>query len=505
LKNKKYIWLPIILLLLPSLIRFLWFNRGFNFPGKTVVTPDYPAIVYSVPALSTPSINPLKFEKQPVILLDMSHGNYFSLSELGAFTDELTKTGGRLEIVDYNNDLPTMLKYATGYIIIAPTSAFYQSELTAIHHFVERGGRLLVISDPTRDVVSYGSSYSSGTILGSLTGVDYANQILTPYQIAFNNDYAYNLVENEGNFRNVISSPSVSADFKDTIKWVILYSSHSLRTNQNTILLGVDKTYSSLTDSGEKLALAVTNNANNVLAIGDFTFMTVPYLQVADNQLMFYYLIQFISGGEIQHDLSDFPYLFGKNVTILHSADMDLDNTMLSNLAYLQSYYKDYGTNIQLGDADPDNTDLIILGLTPPSQEILPYLENFKIDFTGNSSPIPEPIFTPTPEPVNTPLENATELPPTESNIMDLYSFGIPNPSETLQVPGFGEIPSTGMGYILYDRGKLRNVLILLADTIDNLNSLVSKISLGDLTNCIIREKVAICPFENGEDGGYGR
>ncbi len=504
MKNKKLIWLPITLLLLPILIRILWFNRGFHFPERTVTTPDFPAIVFPIPAFSTPSTNSLKVEKQPVILLDMSHGNYFSLSELGTFTDEMIKIGASLEIVDYNNDLPTMLKYAAGYISIAPTSAFYQSELTAIHNFVDRGGRLMVISDPTRDVVSYGSSYSSGTILGSQTGVDYANQLLYPYQIAFNNDYAYNLVENEGNFRNVISSPSMSADFKDTIRRVILYSTHSLRTNQNIILLGAEKTYSSLTDSGENLALAVVNKENTVLAIGDFTFMTVPYLQVADNQLLFYYLIQFISGGEIQRDLSDFPYVFGKNVTVLHSLDLELDNTLLSNLAYLQSFYRNYGINIQLGDAESDNADLLIMGLTPPSKEILPYLEKFNIDFMGTSLVTQEPVITPTPVLVSTPSVNATELSPFEP-YADLYSFENPNFSETLQIPGFGNIPSTGIGYILYDRGTIRNVLILLADTIDNLNSLVSKINLGELTNCIIREDVAICPFENSYDGEYGR
>ncbi len=504
MKNKKMIWLPITLLLLPILIRILWFNRGFNFPERKVTTPDYPALVFPIPALSTPATNLLKAEKQPVILLDMSHGNYFSLSELGAFTDEMTKIGASLEIVDYNNDLPTMLKYAAGYISIAPTSAFYQSELTAIHNFVDRGGRLLVISDPTRDVVSYGSSYSSGTLLGSQTGVDYANQLLYPYQIAFNNDYAYNLVENEGNFRNVISSPSMSAGFKDTIRRVIFYSAHSFRTNQSIILLGSEKTYSSLTDSGEDLALAVVNKENTVLAIGDFTFMTVPYLQVADNQLLFYYLIQFISGGEIQRDLSDFPYVFGKNVTVIHSKDLELDGTLLSNLAYLQSFYRSYGIDLQLGDSESEKEDLIILGLTPPSEEILPYLNKFNIDFMGTSIITSEPTITPTPAIVSTPLVNATELSPFEP-YADLNSFDNSNFSETLQIPGFGNIPSTGMGYILYDRGKIRNVLILLADTIENLNSLVSKISLGELTNCIIREDVAICPFEISYDGGYGR
>ena len=59
--------------------------------------------------------------------------------------------------------------------------------------FVRRGGRLLILTDPTRSAVSYDYyGYGSATVMADVIA---ANSLLAPYDIAFVDDYLYNMTE----------------------------------------------------------------------------------------------------------------------------------------------------------------------------------------------------------------------------------------------------------------------------------------------------------------------
>ena len=66
---------------------------------------------------------------------------------------------------------------------------------------VDRGGRLLILTDPTRSAVTYDYyGYGSATVMADVIA---ANSLLAPYDIAFVDDYLYNMSAYEGNYRNV--------------------------------------------------------------------------------------------------------------------------------------------------------------------------------------------------------------------------------------------------------------------------------------------------------------
>jgi hypothetical protein len=84
-----------------------------------------------------------------------------------------------------------------------------------------------------------------------------------------------------------------------------------------------------------------------------------------------------------------------------------------------------------------------------------------------------------------------------------LPSYG-EGPSD-IDIPGFGKIPSDGIGLVLLSRTKERTALILLADAPYSLTSLMNELGPNGISNCLLQGNVAICGFSGGgSHGDYG-
>ncbi len=466
--NRYRIPAAVALFLLPILVRGLWFYQGVFWRSETIPTPEYASYRIPQPPFSTPAVlgNTPASAPGPVILLDEAHDNQFLASEIDSLTNILHDRNARLEIVEsggYNDrTLRNQLKYASAYISICPNAAFSLEEVQLLGRFVERGGRILVLTDPTRSTVSYDYSGGSTTLA---TDVNAANTLLSSYGIIVVDDYLYNMTEYEGNFRNVIFQNFNEAVLTIGLGKVVFYAAHSIQTDSGKLLLrSAENTFSSQTDTGGGLSSGAMDAGGQVLAFGDMTFLQPPYNQAADNPILIRHMADFLLEAKRVHDLQEFPFLFQRAVSIVPLEDVALNADLLGPLNALQSDLAEVGIPSSISPAAEGGKDLILLG-SYSSEGIDAYLNSAGVTL------------------------------PTAS------SSGIGGKS-VMEIEGFGSIQSSGTGLILMSRTESRTSLILLAGDSDSLTDLLDVIGPSGFSNCVLQGNIAICKIGSSY-GGY--
>ena len=440
----------IALLLLPIAIRFVTLYQFPFFYQSDVKSPVFAELtIPEPPTASAPITAPEPRSQGQVVVIDYAHTNQFFIHELEILTRALTTRGAITETY-YGEDgtsLENLLKYASAYIVISPMAYFYPEEIRVVEQFVDRGGRLLVFTDPTRGIAYFDFTFPD---------VESANLLLSPYGIAFSGDYLYNLSDNESNFRNVKFTRFDKHPITNEIGMVVLYGAHSLSSGEGAtaLLTTSGKTVSSMTDKGENLAAMVLSTNGNVLAAGDFTFLTAPYHLVADNSLLVEHVAEFALGGDRTPNLANFPYLFKGDVALVPLGKTQITADLISHVAALQSTLK--YTNAQLSIKDKK---------TPGNNILIGTAENAEEDIL---------------------------------KILAEYDIKIGDSREYAIVPGIGKVGLEGSGALLFKTGKSGNTLILLADTSENLNALLSLFASGDISPCVIQGDIGICSLGSG-------
>ena len=451
--NSRYLWIASVALVLPILARAIWFYPGLTIRPK-VATPDYQNMTIPVPPFETPPTDEEVSLLGGVVVFDSAHINSFQPSEIEALTEALTQRGARFEFDTDSGTLVTRLKYARAYVVISPNTSFSPEEIRAVQTFAARGGRLVVFTDATRGQLAYDFFTGGSTYFPD---VNTANPLLSAFDITINNDYLYNLAENEGNFRNVFFDDFGKSELTFGLKRVALYGTHSVRSESGLILLlGADQTLSSLTDAPAASSGGAALSADgNVLAFGDFTFLTTPYHGVADNRTLIANLADFILSGARQPGLADFPYIFRSGtVSVLTTSDVQMTSEMIGALGRLQAALQMVNVKVQVTDEAPTEGDVLVLGTFIPTEDLLPFIEPFDV-------------------------------------VLDDFA-------EFVELPGFGKIGRFGNGLLFFEIGPGGNTLVLLADTGMDLTALLDVVSSGSLYGCLIQETTGVCSIGFG-------
>ena len=479
----KRLLLAVLFFSLPLIIRTLWFYRGFSFIGTDVQSPAYESFTITQPTLSTPAA--ANFQDDPeqaaVILFDQAHRNKYTFAEIETLRNSLIWKGAETISLDVKTDLIGLLKKSDAFVIITPTEFYSDEDIEAIEEFVNRGGRLLVITDPTRSFAEYDTEREKSVIL--------TNEIIAPFQISFRNDYIYNLEENEGNFRNVFVYPSGHSPLEKNISELVFYAAHSLETRSQIVFTGDDKTLSSLDDQGFKLPVASLDTSGNVLVIGDMTFMTTPYDMVLDNTQLILNIADFLVKGQRTKTLDDFPNVFSQDIGIQFFNDLSLDEEILSTIAKIKNSFARDDLSLVILEEPQRGFDMILLGLYPPEGDIREITDELGIVFeTQNDGVDLNPEITPTTvnnEEISEQINDGENFQPENGFALDSEGY--------YKVPGFGNVPISGFGYILLDRRSDHVNLIFLADSQKNVQNLLSLLVSGTLNACLTTQNIAVC------------
>lgn len=438
------------LLLLPVAVRAVWFYRGVYSPASLIATPDYTTFAVPTPPLgATPGLT-AESGGEGVVLVDLAHANNFRISELESFTARLTARGIRLETIASSSETPSLanrLKYAQALIVVAPMAPFTPDEVRLVRRFVDHGGRLLVMTDPTRSAIGVDYFAIPSPVLTVTVDVVAANSLLAPFDITFSDDYLYNLSENEGNFRNVFFTQFADGPVTAGLSRVAFYAAHSVATPSGRLLIvGGDHTYSSRTDSSGGLAAAALSADGRVLALGDLTFITAPYDGVADNAQLIANLAEFISSAKAErtHDLADFPFIFSQPVVLVPTEGITMTTDILNQAASLQTALLGAGIRLTPAKAPQADFDLIALGTYTATTSLETYISPFKIGLPD--SPI----------------------------------------TGTLTIPGFGPVSPNGIGLILLSQKPERTTVVLVAQSTKSLANMIGQLASGNLSACVL-------------------
>ncbi|MFC1982557.1 hypothetical protein ACFLV5_02055 [Chloroflexota bacterium] len=196
---------------------------------------------------------------------DQSKGNTFEEEEQEAQEEVLeeedpaeSSTEEEEEILEEEEEpLPS------AFVIICPQQEFARDDIDSISKFVKDGGKLLLIDDPTRHVLTNMVSYNFGLV--------------------FEPDYLYNMVENDANYRNIFITRFEENSTTEKLSKIVLYTAGSISSDNLGIAFSDENTYSSQIETRKELSPIALAEESKVLAIYDLTFLIEPYNGILDN------------------------------------------------------------------------------------------------------------------------------------------------------------------------------------------------------------------------------
>lgn len=447
--KKNLFLIALAALLLPAILRGLWFYRGFV-QRPEITTPDFES--FSAPEAP---FNPITLNAEDIkqydgmVLIDAIHGNQFSMTEIESLTSAIKQRGGQVDLLNDTIQLEYKLKYASAFISITPSVAYQADEIRILKNFTDRGGRLLVFTDATRYSLYYDFISGNPSTYGD---VNAANPLLASFDISINNDYLYNLEKNEGNFRNVFFDEFAKSELTFGLKEVAFYGTHSVESPSGLLLFrGAESTLSSANDANDPAqGGAALSKDGNVLAFGDFTFLSSPYNNYADNATLIANLADFALSGEQIITLENYPFVFSsKTVQFYITPEITKTAEIVAALGRLQTSLRIMNIQVQFVNEAPRDGDAFIISSFSPIDEITPYMNKF--DITQEEG------------------------------------------SEFISMPGFGEIGIYGNSILIFDATKKGNKFILLANGAEDTVYILDTLSSGYLSNCLLQENLAVC------------
>ena len=491
---RKYSWAPILLIPIAIVVAFLIGRSVYFGSGSTYIAPERPLtdIPLDIAARSerlTAVDNPTVSEG--VVVVDYAHSNAFFIEELNTLFSKIVARGFSYEVVfdgeakeGEGNTLAEKLRYAKALILPVPRVEYTPEEILEIERFVERGGRLFIISDPTRTVV-----------------VEALNSVAGSFGIIFSNDYLYSLKNNDNNYRNVVytdfqASPvtaGLDADSK-----VIFYAGNSVNAPGHEIIRGDDTTGSSTSEGGRATASAALTTNDQVLAIGDLTFFSEPYSTAENNGILINNIADFLAGGQPTYKLTDFPYFFNTNIDIVFN-DPLVFNSQFEDAAKLKEFLEAQERTVTFADEIGDENDVIFIGRYNNTKGIEDYLEAANIS-----------ILDPALEEEEEEEEAALAETEAEGGSSVLTSRNNAVPAEDgkearfiagrIQIKGIGDLERGGSTLFYLVQDNDRNVLIILSDSADTNEDAFELLFDNKLIECQAAPQIAVCQTADPEE-----
>ena len=241
-----------------------------------------------------------------VVLVDVAHFNRFDPEEIEPLLGAITRAGWEVDLLELDEDLDRELAAADAYVVVNPGRRYSEAEAGRVEQFVDRGGRLVLLGEPTQAQLSG---------VGIITRTGNMNPLSTRFGLEFGEAHLNNMAENDGNHLNVFARPDGAAAVTDGVARAALFTAAPLQVREGrAVLYAGDGTRSSRTDAAGPYPVAAVNG--NVLAVGDSTFLRHGNYQVADNERLVGNLVRFLLGGRGGELLRSYPAMVGESPAI---------------------------------------------------------------------------------------------------------------------------------------------------------------------------------------------
>ncbi|AXG07981.1 hypothetical protein DU500_16950 [Haloplanus rubicundus] len=265
--------------------------------GRTSLqNPEYePDAVVPDPIEATGTVDPdpdPDADDTGTVVIDRGHANRFSRSDIEPLVDALVREGYHVEFYT-DGDLAVALEDADAFLVIDPGSEYLPGDIDDVRQFTGNGGRLVMIGEPDRTAVS-----------ASIFGTSIATQesrlttLASRYGMSVDTQYLYNQENADGTFKHVLARPT-SGEL-DGVEQTTMYTAAAVTARNGSVLLrSAPNTIKSGSDevTGE---YPVAVERNNVLLLGDKTFMQGDRYRVADNEQLVAYVAEFMIEGDYE-------------------------------------------------------------------------------------------------------------------------------------------------------------------------------------------------------------
>lgn len=416
------------------------------------------------------------------VLLDMAHDNLFAIDEIGYLNGRLAARGFELR-PHTGGDLAAALRSVTAYVVISPMREFTRAEVQAVTDFVSRGGRLLLIGEPTNFTVTFEEDFFGFTFSINTDDIP-LNSLANRFGIIFQGDYLYNTVANEGNFRNIIlNQDGFAADpMLEGVEQVAFYATHSLKLGADSqpLITADDNTWSSATDRPGNLVVAATSQEGRVLALGDYHFMRQPYYTVYDNGRFIAAIADFLTRlDDRRFILADFPYFYQQPVSLVYAGQPNLGPGAFGEIISLQTTFRQIGQSLNLAATHRKGYDALYLGLYNQADELADILAEYGITL----------LIDPPLDPDDVANGNGNDANDEDATVRRLIQSEL------------GAIQMAGTSLILLHEDEDSRRVIVLAASTDGLQATLGRLldtipltANQVLSDCLLHDNLALCP-----------
>ncbi len=447
--------------------RWLWFHRG-SYRAPAIPTIDPAAIALPDVAYASATDEPAQGDGR--VVLDFSHANNVAVTDLTPLAVRLAARG--VEVVLYDDgydELAPLLQSVSAFLILAPTTEYAPEECALLQAFVEDGGRLLLAADPTHTATEEDEDASElEAALFPESAIPAINSIARRFGVVYFDDYLYNLETNAGNYRNVrLTEFDAEHALTRDLESVVFFAAHSLRSDGRALVSGDAVTRSSVR-TGETDLAAVTLSANdNVLALGDLTFLTAPYHTQADNDRFLNHIADWLAVDNRQReDFEDFPYVFKQPVDLVQLGGEWLDPRLIVRTGELQAVFEAAGLTLELrAEADPGH-DALLLGVFDGLTTTHPLLTEAGITVT--LAPVDEKAGG------NESKESEKSLTVTQTITQN-----------TLEIETLGTLHLDGTSLLVMEYQTGRRTLLVLAEDSESVAAALTRLVRRNFTGCV--------------------
>ncbi len=276
LLNKHWPWLfiPIFAAAFVTGMSFRYQQGGYDPPPVNL--PAFEEItVLSPPVRGFTEVLP---QRQGMLLVDAAHFNNFDEEDLTIPLGRVADRGYTIELLTDDHQLSTKLEEADSFIVILPQVPYTAEDVTLVHEFVDKGGKVLLVADPGR----------SNDI----------NSLARSFGMVFQPGYLYNVAEHDINFQNIFVKDFLPHDVTQGLEQIALYTAGSIKSSGLPLALTDSNTYSSMIERTEAFSPLARDSSGRVLGLFDLTFMTPPNNAVWDNERLIANLADYLTKSE---------------------------------------------------------------------------------------------------------------------------------------------------------------------------------------------------------------
>ena len=339
-----------------------FFYRGSYDPPPSVNIP-FEQITSPAVAPVAATASSVTQVQEGLVLVDDLHLNSFTESEISTLISMVANRGYDVEVIDISSTvegqtrlqmLEQRLRRATSFAVMLPRTSYSEEEIDLVQRFVDKGGKLLLVSDPTRP--------------------NRINTLAKRFGVEFQPDYLYNTVEYDLNFRHIFVRDFQPAPLTSGLDTIVLYVAGSIRSSGPGIGVSDTNTKSSLGEAAESFYPIALGSTSNVLAVADFTFVVPPYNSLLSNQQLLSNVADYLTDSQREFDLADFPHFYESSLD--NSIDIVLGQPSIWNIGLeMRTGLSDYGLSSRISGEEDLSRNTVFLGLYEDSRAVSQYLQ----------------------------------------------------------------------------------------------------------------------------------